>query len=130
MFEEAAMHRPILLAIACAILLSAPRSALSDEMRIYQWTDSQGVVHYSQFEPDNTKTQARNLHNSDPVVPKTPTQMACDTAKANRDLLEKGKPGHMYADKDGDGKPDLLSDDDVKKAKDLVDSQIKANCGN
>ena len=72
--------------------------------------------------------QARDLHNSDPVLPKTPTQLACDAAKSNRDLLAKGKPGHMYADKDGDGKPDLLSEDDVKKAKDQVESQIKANC--
>jgi hypothetical protein len=122
------MHRPILLSVACLVLLSASLGVRSEELRVYQWTDSQGVVHYSQFEPDKTKNQARDLHNSDPVVPKTPTQLACDAAKSNRDLLAKGKPGHMYADKDGDGKPDLMSDDDVKKAKDLVETQIKANC--
>jgi len=122
------MQRPILLSIAFLALLSATPSARSEKLRVYQWTDDQGVVHYSQFEPDKTKTQARVLHNSDPAVPKTPTQLACDAAKSNRDLLAKGKPGHMYADKDGDGKPDLLSDDDVKKAKDQVESQIRTNC--
>jgi len=122
------MQRPIPFSIAALVLIAAAVGARSEELRVYQWTDSQGVVHFSQFEPDNTRNQARDLHNSDPVLPKTPTQLACDAAKSNRDLLAKGKPGHMYADKDGDGKPDLLSEDDVKKAKDQVESQIKANC--
>ena len=122
------MNRPFLLAIAGAALCLAAHPGRAEELRVYQWTDSSGVVHYSQFEPEDTRTQTRDLHNSDPAVPKTPTQLACDAAKANRDLLAKGKPGHMYADKDGDGKPDLLTDDDVKKAKDLVDTQIKSNC--
>jgi len=120
------MNRPILLSIAFLSLLSASFCAHSDAQRVYRWTDSQGVVHYSQFEPGNVKSHALDVHASDP--PPQPVLTPCEIAKSNRDLLAKGKAGQLVMDKDGDGKPDTMSDDDIKAAKDLVEKQIVANC--
>jgi len=122
------MGRPIVIRIAGVLLLPAAFAAQSTEQRVYQWTDSQGVVHYSQFEPEHVKSNPLDLHSSDPLPPVTPVLTPCDIAKSNRDLLAKGKPGKLVMDKDGDGKPDVMTDDDIKAAKELVEKQIAANC--
>ena len=124
------MRRQIISLAACLALASAALVANSAEQRVYQWTDSNGVVHYSQFEPDKTKSQARDVRTtSDPKPPpeKTPDQIHCDTAKANLALLTSGKVG-ITLDKNGDGKPDVLSEDEAKTATEMAEQQIKFYC--
>jgi hypothetical protein len=130
--ETTAMRRPVLFSIACLIGLSTSSCAQAEKQRVYQWTDSQGVVHYSQIEPENVQSQSRDLSSSGQAQPAkaqaaaAPTQ--CDIAKANRDLLANGKAGDLIMDKDGDGKPDVMSEDDIKAAKELNEKQVRFRC--
>jgi hypothetical protein len=125
------MRRQILLRIACLSMLPAAFAAQCTEQRVYQWTDSKGVVHYSQFEPERLHSQARDLHSiSDPTPPppKTPEQTACDIATANQAMLAGGKEVPYSKNKDADGKPVPMTADEIKAAKDLAERQIQVFC--
>ena len=128
------MRRLIIFPIACLIALPAVLFAESNPQRVYQWTDANGVVHYTQLEPDKVQSKARDLHTPDPAVtaapatPKMSNQSACDMARLNHDKLAGAKPGQLTTDKDGDGKPELMNADDIKAAQDLDEVQIKAYC--
>jgi len=128
------MRRQILIRIAGMLLLPAALAAQSAEQRVYQWTDSQGVVHYSQFEPENTPSQARDLHSSGdlataaaPTATK-PEQSACDLATANLAMLTAGKDVPLTSNKDADGKPIPMTAEEVAAAKDLAEHQIDHFC--
>jgi hypothetical protein len=125
--------------IACLILLPVALDALAEKQRVYSWTDSQGVVHYSQFEPEKTPAQERVLNSSDPATPttappaapakpKTFNQANCDVARTNLDNLSNGPADQLMTDKDGDGTPDPMSADDIAAAKDLAERQVKRFC--
>lgn len=128
------MRRPMPIRLIGLLLLPAALAAHSTEQRVYQWTDSQGVVHYSQFEPPQTPSQARDLHSiSDPApppppAPKTPEQTACDVATANLGVLSGGKQTPLTANKDAKGKAVPMTADEIKAAKELAESQIRQFC--
>jgi hypothetical protein len=123
--------------MACAVLLPVALITQAAEQRVYQWTDKDGVVHYSQFEPEKTKSEARDLHSSDGVAPApvnaAPVKSAsddanCEMARTNQANLANGKAGQLTTDKDGDGKPEAMSDADIQAAKELAARQIAAFC--
>jgi hypothetical protein len=128
------MRRKILIRIAGLLLLPAALAAQSTEQRVYQWTDSKGVVHYSQFEPDNTPAQARDLHSAsgEPAPSAAPAksseQSACDVATANLAMLSAGKDVPLTSNKDADGKPIPMTAEEVAAAKDLAQRQIDHFC--
>ena len=125
------MRRPVLFPIIGLILLSASLYAQADKQLVYQWTDSEGVVHYSQFEPDKTPSQARDLHSAGdvaPAPPKTPEKTACDVATANQAMLAAGKDLPLTTNKDGNGNPIPMTAEEVKAAKDLAERQIGHFC--
>lgn len=118
--------------IVTAVIFGALAVATAGaQQRVYRWVDAQGVVHYSQTEPDNAEAQARDLK-----VPRTaataapaaesPEQKACRIARANRALLEGGQA--LVADTDGDGKPEPMSETDRAAARDLNARQIATFC--
>jgi hypothetical protein len=133
------MRYPVLFPVASLILLSAAFCAQAEKQRVYQWTDSQGVVHYSQFEPEKTQSEARDLNASGPATatkaatpppakPSTFNQANCDLARTNLDNLSNGPAGQLMTDKDGDGKADPMSAEDIASAKDLAERQVKRFC--
>ena len=135
------MRARIVFPIACSILLPVALIVHAGEQRVYQWTDKDGVVHYSQFEPDKTKSEARDLHTTEGVAaaaPAAPAKAApvktasddanCEMAKTNQANLSNGKAGQLMTDKDGDGKPDAMSDADIQAARELAAQQIAAFC--
>jgi len=125
------MRRQNLFRIVCLGLLPAAFAASSTEQRVYQWTDSQGVVHYSQFEPQRMHSQARDLHSiSDPAPApaKTPDQASCDLAKSNQAMLADGKDVPLTGNKDANGKAIPMNADEIKAAKELTERQIEHFC--
>ncbi|KFN43625.1 DUF4124 domain-containing protein [Arenimonas oryziterrae] len=120
------MSRPTLLAIALLVALPLLASA---EDRVYKWTDANGVVHYTQIEPDKVRSQARDIkvHTPEVAPPKpTPEDTACLRAKLSLDLLAKGTA--LVIDKDGDGQTERMTDEDRAAAKDLAERQVAAFC--
>ncbi len=123
------MRRQILVRVVWATLLSTVCVVSATEQRVYQWTDSKGVVHYSQFEPERTPSQVRDLHSLSDAPPppaKTPEQTACDVATANQAMLAAGK--QVPLTKDADGKLIPMSADQIKAAKELSERQIQELC--
>lgn len=125
------MRRQIISLTTSLVLASLVSVAQSAEQRVYEWTDSNGVVHYSQFEPDS-RSQARDVHTTSDPQPepeKTPEQKACDIAKANQAMLASGKQVPLSKeDKNGDGQPDPMTEDEIKAAKDLAERQVQFFC--
>jgi len=121
---------PTLLAIALYAIAPAPSSA---QQRVYKWTDAQGVVHYSQTAPDKIQAEAKDLRSRDPkdaVAAPAPAEAAkpaesdaCVAAKRNRDLLAGSGP--VARDMDGDGKPDVMTDQ--QRASALAQSEVQVD---
>jgi hypothetical protein len=108
-------------------------SGLNAQERFYQWTDAQGVVHYSQTPPENMAAKTRDINTRDPVPPpmasaqvRTPEEISCERARVNLDLLNENTP--LTVDKDGDGKVEPMSAEGRAAAKDLAKKQISAFC--
>jgi len=123
------MRRHIVVRVVSVALLSTVFAVKATEQRVYQWTDSKGVVHYSQFEPERIPSQARDLHSltdAAPPPPKTPEQTACDVATANQAMLAAGK--EVPLTKGADGKMIPMSEDQIKAAKELAEKQVQGFC--
>ncbi len=121
------MARPALL-LACAFALGSLTIQAQD--RVYTWTDAQGVVHYSQTEPDKGTAQARDIKNPPakplPPKPKTADEIACERATLSLDML--GKKAPLTIDKNGDGKTEPMTSDDRTEAAALARRQIDTYC--
>ena len=124
------MIRAIAALTLCLALLPLTTSAKD---RVYRWTDSKGVVHYSQTQPDKIKSQAKDVRTgkaSAPgkpiVVPKTADQLACERAQINADIL--AGPQQVQLDKDGDGKPETLTTAERTDAKAMNARLVGAYC--
>lgn len=116
-------------------LVALPLAALGEEQRVYRWTDADGVVHYSQLEPEHLKAEARDIRTHQPEAPaaqaaaakpKTAAEQSCDQARANSKLLAANQS--VGFDRDGDGQPEPMSTEEREAAIQLSDQQVRVYC--
>jgi hypothetical protein len=124
------MSRPSLL-IALSLAL-APGLLFAQETTVYKSKNADGTSVYTQIETRGAeKTQ---LDGRDPKAPpaeakpkpKTDTELACERAQTSLDLLGSGKT--LQRDKDGDGKPEPLTPEELTSERDLAERQAAAYC--
>lgn len=122
------MNRQMLsIALAAALL---PGLASADETTVYKSKDANGNTVYSQVE--TTGAQSQQIRGGDPSLPpsaeqpKSETEVACDTAKKNVELLNSGQ--NLQRDKDKDGTPEDLTAEEIASEKDLAQRQVIAYC--
>ncbi len=123
------MSRPSLL-IALSLAL-APGLLFAQETTVYKSRNADGTSVYTQIETRGA--EVRQVEGRDPKVeaqpsttPKTDTQVACERAQGNLALLDSGKV--LQRDKDGDGKPEDLTPEELSSERDLAQRQAAAYC--
>lgn len=119
----------VLLALSAALL---PGLALADETTVYKSKNADGTTVYSQIETNDA--EARKVAGQDPAAPpaaaeekpKSQSELACENANTRLDLLNSGE--RLRFDKDGDGKNEDMSPEDIASEKDLARRQQLAFC--
>lgn len=136
--------RPLAVCIALALLATA---GAAPAQQYYKWKDANGVTHYTKTPPpegtqaDRVAVKA-NAPTPDPAAaaaePKadagagmsaSATQQrsaACQTAQANLDTLQNNP--FVSIDKDGDGKPELLSVEEHDAQLAIAREQVRTLC--
>jgi hypothetical protein len=117
------------LALVLALL---PLAASAEKTTVYKTTDANGNTVYSQV--DTAGATAQQVTGADPAAPaaepaaapKTEAEIACDRAQLNLKLIESGN--RLQRDKDGDGKPEDLTAEELASEKDLAQRQTAAYC--
>ncbi|NLA67749.1 MAG: DUF4124 domain-containing protein [Gammaproteobacteria bacterium] len=124
------MHRFVLGAIVA--FAAVPAFAQQTAGEVYQWTDANGVTHYSQTPPEQGRYEHRLITSSGaaaPVstAPEAPANPHCATARANIAILQ--GEGDVQHDTDGDGEPDTVLDATQRAAQlELAQAAAKAYC--
>jgi len=128
------MTRPTLLLLACLAVLPA---AVSAQSRVYTWVDSGGVRHYSQTPPPKGTATERDIKTregsgatpvaGDPAKPRSQSEQSCAEARVNAQTLASSMA--VSSDKDGDGKPEVLSTAERNQAAAAAQAQIDLYCG-
>lgn len=119
------------LGLTGALLLAVPPASAAE---IYQWTDANGVVHYSDTPPPNGQYDSRMIQqssgNAAPVTetPAAPAENAnCSTAQSNLKMLNSDQSIGM--DTDNDGKPDTtLTPEQRASQTKLAEAAIAVHC--
>ena len=133
------MHR-IIVAL-CALALAVPAAA----QQVYKWVDKDGTVHFTDSPPDETvgaervvlrgnvqsvitEVEQRGMTPDEIDLLYTPEQRqaACEQALANRNTLRTMPV--VSKDKDGDGVPDELTEDERAQEMQRADSQVTLLC--
>lgn len=126
------MHRFVLGAVLA--FAAAPALAQQTAGEVYQWTDANGVTHYSQTPPAQgryehrviTSSGAAAAAGSEPVAAQADNPQ-CTTARANIAALQ--GEGEVQMDADGDGKADRTLDADQRASQlELAQAAVKAYC--
>jgi hypothetical protein len=131
--------RAVLLALA---LLTATGAAHAQQY--YKWKDADGVTHYSKTPPPEGTQADRMAVKADAPTPVTPPaaeagaaatppgtvaqrrSAGCETARSNLSTLENNT--YVSIDKDGDGKPELLTVQEHQAQVDRAREQVRALC--
>lgn len=122
------------LSIVCAAMVMAASAMGANASEIYQWTDANGVTHYSETPPPaGTPYQTRRITNagaSTQAAAPAPVAAAdenpqCATARANIELLLGDGPVHQD---DGSGNSRELSDDERTNQLELARAAVRAYC--
>jgi len=128
------MHRFVLGAILA--FAASPAIAQQTAGEVYQWTDANGVTHYSQTPPDKGSYEHRLITSSGATASPATADSAtaaesenpqCATARANIAALQ--GEGDVQQDTDGDGEPDTVLDAGQRAAQlELAQAAVKAYC--
>lgn len=121
------------IALAAALALAAAPAFAQQANEVYQWTDANGVTHYSQTPPARGSYEHRVINSAGTATTATPAAQAapespqCATARENIAMLEGG--GDVEMDTDGDGTPDHVLDAAQRAAQlELARAAVKAYC--
>ncbi|GGK13235.1 DUF4124 domain-containing protein [Luteimonas terricola] len=125
------MHRFVFAAILA--FAAFPAIAQQTAGEVYQWTDANGVTHYSQTPPDKGRYEQRLITSAGAAAPSEAEPVAeaenpqCAAARANIAALE--SEGPVQQDTDGDGVPDSVLNPDQRAAQlALAQAAVKAYC--
>ena len=125
------MSRPLLLIALSAALVPGLLHAAGTT--VYKSKNADGTSVYTQIE--SADSESRKVDGGDPNAPtaekaeekpKTQTQIACEQAQGNLDLLDSGRL--LQRDRDGDGKGEDLTPEELASERDLATRQVKAYC--
>ena len=121
---------------AALALAASPAIAQQTAGEVYQWTDANGVTHYSQTPPARGSYEHRLITSSGAAAPtsaradasaETAENPQCATARANIAALQ--GEGDVQIDADGDGEPDTVLDAGQRSAQlALAEAAVKAYC--
>ena len=123
--------------LAGTVLLVAPVQAVEQTTTVYRSVDKSGNAVYSQFPIAGAEsrrvTTARSSDMGEEIAaPKTEFAAACTKARENLELITGGLTAGKYIeqDRDGDGKAERLTPDEVIAEKDMAERQVAAYCTN
>lgn len=123
-------RQTLLIALAAALL---PGLASADKTTVYKTTDANGNTVYSQVETTNAESQQVDGRSPDlppaeagEEAPKSDVETACANATAHMEILNSGK--RLQRDKDGDGKSEDLTPEEISSERDLAQRQMTAFC--
>lgn len=124
------MSRKLLaLALAAAFL---PGLAAAEKVTVYKSTGASGETVYSQVQVTGSEAVQVNADSPEAQAAQaaepraSPTQKACDMARANLEVLSSGRP--VQFDRDGDGEMDIMSDDELATNRENAQRQVRAYC--
>ena len=126
---------PALLVVGC---FAAAPSAWAAE--VYKWTDENGVAHYSDAPPEGQQYDKVNVRGkieteASPEAPATPppttppktnNQSNCEQARKNVATFESSAGVSM--DRDGDGTPEVLTEQERREELERTQALIKLYC--
>lgn len=124
------MSRPVLILTLAAALL--PGVCAADKVTVYKSTGANGETVYSQvqvassqsMEVDADSPEAKAAEAAAPAA--TPAQKACEMAQANLTVLTSGRP--VQFDRDGDGKPEPMTEEELATNRENAQRQVRAYC--
>lgn len=134
--------RPSLPFVLVALLGLAITPAWSAE--VFKWTDENGVTHYSDAPPEGRRYDTLNVRGQatstvDPAAAATPApgadaaataksnaQSNCEIARKNAKTFAESQ--NVQMDRDGDGKPESLSEADKAKELARTEELIRIYC--
>lgn len=125
------MNRHVLALALAATLL--PGLALADEKTtVYKSKGASGETVYTQVEVSGSEQhqvgirepQARAEEAEAPA--RTPTEVACERARANLEVLSSEQA--VTFDRDGDGEPDVMTSEEKAKNREMAQRQVTAYC--
>lgn len=112
-------------------LLLAPSLLLAQQTTVYKSKNADGTSVYTQIETRGA--ESRQVRSKSPeaqamaeAAPKTDIEIACERSQLNIALLDSGKV--LQRDKDGDGKPEDLTLEELAAERALSQSQVTAYC--
>lgn len=116
------------------VLAASPSLAQQTAAEVYQWTDANGVTHYSQTPPAQGRYEQRVIRAGGTAAAPTATTTTaaaenphCSTARANIAALQ--GEGDVRQDTDGDGEADTVLDPAQRANQlELAQAAVKAYC--
>lgn len=124
------MNRKLLaLALVAACL---PGLAAAEKVTVYKSTGANGETVYSQLQVSGSEAVRVNAGSPEALEAEagapeqTPMQKACDIAKTNLAALDSGQP--VQFDRDGDGKLEVMSAEEMSQNRENTERQVRAYC--
>ena len=120
-----------LLAAALALAL-LPGLAAAQKVTVYKSTGANGETVYSQTQVAGSQAVQVNANSPEAQAAQaapaeqSPTQKACEMAQANLSVLSSGQK--VQFDRDGDGQPDVMTDEELATNRENAQRQVRAYC--
>lgn len=121
--------RTAIAALGAVFLLAT--AGVGAQQRVYQWTDANGVTHYTDLPPSQSHKSreigSRSRTAADLAAAKPSESPQCVEARANLQRLQGGQA--LGVDTDGDGKADRSLDPAERSTQtELHQAAVKAYC--
>jgi hypothetical protein len=126
--------------VLVALAVATPATVFSAE--VFKWTDENGVTHYADAPPEDKKYDKINVRGQTTATvtpeteqapkpaattaPKTTNQSNCETARKNVETFSTSQGISM--DRDGDGTPEPLNEEERAKEMQRNQELVKLYC--
>lgn len=121
------MKSLIPLAVAAVLAAALPLSADANSDRVYRWTDSNGVTHYSDSPPPTGQYQEVGTRAARPPAEQAPAEPSPECRRA-RENLEKLTGGGEIQMQDDEGNAFTLNAAQVEAQIRIAEAAINAYC--
>ncbi|GAB2497387.1 hypothetical protein [Arenimonas alkanexedens] len=124
------MSRPILIFVLAFAL--TPLANAAEKVTVYRSVGTSGETVYSQVQvassqPMQVDADSAEAKAAEAAAPEpTQAQKACDMAQANLAVLTSGRP--VQFDRDGDGEPEQMTEDELSTNRENAQRQVRAYC--